>query len=222
MIRADIITEWASRQAFDAALTDTQVRQLDAYQSHLLAVNAHMNLTAITDEADIAVKHFIDSLTLLPWLDAAGPGARMLDVGAGAGFPGVPLKIARPGIHLTLLDSLRKRILFLQETMQMLALEDVTCLHARAEEFSKKPEHRAQYDIVTARAVARLPVLAGYALPFLKKGGLFLAMKGPDAAGEIAEAQAVITRGGGTLAEVRLVTIAPEIVHSIVVIEKLR
>jgi 16S rRNA (guanine527-N7)-methyltransferase len=176
-----------------------------------------MNLTAITDEAEFAVKHFIDSLTLMPWLPA---GAKVLDVGTGAGFPGVPLKIARPDIKLTLMDSLRKRIFFLRETVDGLKLEDVTCLHARAEEFIRKPEHKERYDICTARAVARLTGLVGYTLPFVKPGGLLLAMKGADVTDELNEARPVIKKLGGAVTEVKPVEIGMGITHTVVVIGK--
>ena len=212
----DTVTDWLSRRENAFPLTEVQLSQLSLFKERLLEANQYMNLTAITEDEAIAKKHFIDSLSLLPWIT---PGAKLLDIGAGAGFPGLPLKIARPDIHLTLLDSLRKRILFLRETADALNLDNVECVHARAEEINKTGAYRARSDICTARAVARLDRLAGYALPFLKPGGLFLAMKGPDAADEIKEAEGKINKLGGRVLEIRAVEIAEGMKHSVVVVE---
>jgi 16S rRNA (guanine527-N7)-methyltransferase len=213
MDEAGMIQEWAERN--DLALSDEQLAKLAEYKTRVLETNKYMNLTAITDETEITVKHFIDSLSLHAWLPY---GAKAVDIGTGAGFPGVPLKIARQDIELTLMDSLRKRIFFLRETLQQLSIDGVTCLHARAEEFNRKPEHMQSYDICMARAVARLAVLAGYALPFVKRGGLLLAMKGADINDELEEAAPVIKKLGGAVNEVKFVEIGMEITHSVVVI----
>jgi 16S rRNA (guanine527-N7)-methyltransferase len=155
MDEAGIIQEWAGRNGL--ALNEEQLTKLAEFKSRVLEANKYMNLTAITGAEEFAVKHFIDSLSLHAWLPF---GAKTVDVGTGAGFPGVPLKIARPDIDLTLMDSLRKRVFFLRETLERLAITGVSCLHARAEEYNRRPEHRQSYDICTARAVARLAVLA--------------------------------------------------------------
>jgi 16S rRNA (guanine527-N7)-methyltransferase len=216
-IRADIINGWSAEYNGEP-LTDEQIRLFAQYQACLLEANEYMNLTTITSPEEIAVKHFIDSLSLLTWIKPNKP--KVLDIGTGAGFPGLVLKIIKPEIDLTLMDSLRKRILFLIETADRLGLANVHCVHIRAEEAAKKPEYKSQYDIVTARAVARLTKLAGYALPFLKKGGLFLAMKGPDAGEELNEAKPHIKKYGGIVREVTTVDISSAITHTVVVVEK--
>jgi 16S rRNA (guanine527-N7)-methyltransferase len=153
-----------------------------------------MNLTAITDPVGVAVKHFADSLTVAPLLPTGE--FSLIDVGTGAGFPGVPLALLRPDCRLTLLDSLNKRLVFLETVCRELDLP-VELVHARAEEGGRRPERREQYDVAVARAVAALPVLCEYCLPFVKVGGRFLALKGPDADREQeAAARAVTTLGG--------------------------
>ena len=158
-----------------------------------------MNLTAITDPVGVAVKHFADSLTVAPLLPAGE--FTLIDVGTGAGFPGVPLALLRPDCRLTLLDSLNKRLVFLEEVCRQLDLP-VTLIHARAEEGGRRPDLREQYDVAVARAVAAMPVLCEYCLPFVRVGGRFLALKGPDADRERAEASRGIGVLGGKVAGV--------------------
>jgi 16S rRNA (guanine527-N7)-methyltransferase len=215
MVEAGIILEWAGRNGL--ALDGGQLAKLAEFKGRVLEANKYMNLTAITGGEEFAVKHFIDSLSLHAWLPY---GAKVVDVGTGAGFPGVPLKIARPDIELTLMDSLRKRVFFLRETLERLSISGVNCLHARAEEYNRKPEHRQSYDICAARAVARLAALAGYTLPFVKRGGLLLAMKGADVNEELDEAAPVIKKLGGEVKEVKAIEIGLGITHSVVVIGK--
>lgn len=152
-----------------------------------------MNLTAIHGETDVAQLHFLDSAALLTVEPLAGKS--VIDVGTGAGFPGLPLKIAQPDISLTLLDSLDKRVRFLGDVCAATGLTDVTCLHTRAEE---APELRGQFDAAVSRAVARLYLLCELCLPFVRTGGVFLAMKGPDCAAELDEARSAIRKLGGT------------------------
>lgn len=177
------------------ALTREQLGRFAIYQSMLLEWNQKMNLTAITQPEEIAAKHFLDSLMLLKALDIPR-GATLIDVGTGAGFPGVAIKITRPDLHITLLDSLQKRIRFLSELSAALEQENQV-LHGRAEELARVGVHREAYDIATARAVAALPVLCEYCLPFVKPGGYFLAMKGPSARQELAAAEGAIQELGG-------------------------
>ena len=198
------------------SLSEGQLAQFNIFKENLLDWNTRMNLTAITDGEGIWYKHFADSLTLLPFLPA-GP-FRMIDVGTGAGFPGLPVKIVRPEVSLTLLDSLRKRIFFLEDTVARLKLDHVECIHGRAEDLIKRIDHPVNYDIVTARAVAKLDKLCKWCLPFLKPGGLFLAMKGPDVLGELKEAESTIHKLGGKIADIQYVEITRGLVHSIVVI----
>ena len=202
-------------------ITDKQLEQLDRFKENLLDWNNRMNLTAITDDEGVWQKHFSDSLTLLPFLPPqSGSPLRMIDVGCGAGFPGLPVKIMRQDIFMTMLDSLRKRIFFLEDTISRLNLKDIECIHDRAEDLAKKSEYFRQYDICTSRAVARLDKLCGWCLPFVKDNGLFLAMKGPDVAAELEEAMPVICKMGAEVAEVRLIEILPGMAHSIVAIKK--
>ena len=163
----------------------------------LLEKNKVMNLTAITEPADVAALHFLDSAALLTLTDFKGKS--VVDVGTGAGFPGMPLKILEPTIRMTLLDSLGKRITFLQEVCDNLKLTDVACVHARAEEFAA--EHRGQFDFATSRAVANLSVLCELCLPYVKVGGLFLAMKSTDSAQELEDAAHCIKLLGGRVEE---------------------
>ncbi|MDW7650884.1 MAG: 16S rRNA (guanine(527)-N(7))-methyltransferase RsmG [Bacillota bacterium] len=149
-----------------------------AYYARLVEENKRVNLTRITNPLEALVKHFLDSLKLLAW--SSRPEGAMLDVGSGAGFPGLPLKIASPQTALTLLDSSEKRVTFLNETANMLQLTDVTVLHGRAEDYGRKDEYREQFPLVVSRAVARLNVLVELCLPFVRTGGHFVAYKGPE------------------------------------------
>ncbi len=166
-------------------LTDVQRDTLCAYYELLMEANARINLTAITEKAEAADKHFVDSLLSLPFLPH---GARCIDVGTGAGFPGIPLLIARPDIKMTLLDSLNKRVAFLQETLNTLGLTAL-CVHARAEDAGRDPKYREQYDIALSRAVAPLSVLLELTLPFLRVGGVSVCYKGKSAQEEADLAQ---------------------------------
>ena len=174
---------------------DTACEKLDRYAQLLVEWNEKMNLTGITDPDGIALKHFADSLTALPLLPAR-EGISLIDVGTGAGFPAVPLAILRPDLQVTLLDSLNKRLTFLQEVCRELGLSAVT-VHARAEEGAHRPELRERFDVATARAVAALPTLSEYCLPFVKVGGRFIAMKGPESDGEAQQAAKGIALLGG-------------------------
>lgn len=177
--------EWLKPHGLE--VTEQQFKQFDQYVDILADWNERMNLTGITERGAVYEKHFYDSLTLSFYVDMGGVRS-MADIGSGAGFPGIPLKIMFPQLELTIVDSLNKRIQFLQHLVQELGLESVTCLHARAEEAARKPEHRDHYDLVTARAVARLNVLNEFCLPFVRKDGWFAAMKGANPSDEIKEA----------------------------------
>ena len=180
-------------------LTAEQIGQFSVYHEMLLDWNTRMNLTALTAPEDVAVKHIIDSLTAY---DAAlFDGERtLIDVGTGAGLPGIPLAVYAPHLTVTLLDSLNKRVRFLTEVTAAMGLQNVRCIHARAEEAARTAEHRAAYDIVVSRAVARLPVLLEYTLPFVRVGGTLLALKGRAYAEEQKEARrAAEVLGGGRI-----------------------
>ncbi len=177
------------------SLPNEVTEQLEIYGNLLLQWNEKINLTAITDPEEIVIKHFIDSLSLLKYYDIK-EGEKILDVGTGAGFPGMVLKILRPNAEVTLLDGHAKRFLFLEDLQNKLGLT-VTNLHHRAELASKEEQYREKFDLVTARAVARLPILAEYCLPFIRKNGWFYAMKGPDGKEELLEASSAISLLGG-------------------------
>jgi 16S rRNA (guanine527-N7)-methyltransferase len=172
-------------------LTETQQEQFEQYYRQLVEWNEKINLTAITERGQVYLKHFFDSISLSFYVDM-NQVETMADIGAGAGFPGIPLKIIYPHIKLTIVDSLNKRIQFLQHTTQLLGLRHVNCVHGRAEEMGRDRQFRDQFDLVTARAVARLNVLSEFCLPFARPNGRFVAMKGMDADEETSEARYAI------------------------------
>lgn len=199
------------RAAIEAAAASSGLkidqRMIDdslAYTGLLLEWNQVMNLTALTSPEDVAVRHFLDSWMVLPLIEELFPGKkklRVIDVGTGAGFPGLPLKINRPDLKLVLLDSLQKRVKFLEAAAALIGAEDVQCIHGRAEEAAMKGVYRDRFDIATARAVASLPELCEYCLPFVRTGGYFIAMKG-DNADEVIQARTAIHLLSGKLEKV--------------------
>lgn len=189
----EIVRNWCVQNGID--ITDEKLSALEKYAELLKEWNEKMNLTAITDDEGIAVKHFIDSMTILKH-NKPKPGDKVIDIGTGAGFPGIPLKILEPQIELTLLDSLNKRLVFLDAVCTELSIK-AELLHSRAEDGARTEEHREQYDIVVSRAVAALPALCEYCLPYVRVGGYFLAMKGPDAEEELHQAENAIRLLGG-------------------------
>jgi 16S rRNA (guanine527-N7)-methyltransferase len=187
---------------FGISLTEHQVGQFSVYYRLLTEWNQNVNLTAITEPEEVAVKHVIDSLSCYD--QAVFPlGCSVIDVGTGAGFPGVPLKILRPDLSLTLLDSLNKRISFLEQLTAELQLSEVSCIHVRAEEAGRQAKLRDTFAVATSRAVARLNVLAELCLPLVKPGGCFIALKGAQYREEAVEAEPAIALLGGRLREMR-------------------
>lgn len=182
-------------------LTKTQADMFKQYMDYLLEFNSHTNLTAITESDEVQIKHFFDSIILSKFLKIE-PDFKVIDVGTGAGFPGVPLKILLPDIKLTLVDSLNKRVKFLNELCEKLNLK-AEIFHARAEELSHKVEFREKFDIAVSRAVAKLNVLSEYCLPYVKVGGFFAALKGDNAAEEINSARDAIKKLGGKIESVQ-------------------
>lgn len=178
------------------SFTPRQLEQFGKYYELLIETNKVMNLTAITEPEEVAVKHMIDSLLAY---EADMAGKLLADVGTGAGFPGVPLKIYCPELKVVLIDSLGKRLNFLQRVIEALELKDICCEHLRAEDAGRNKKHREKYDLVTARAVARLSVLSEYCLPLVKKGGSFIALKGSKYADEIAEGSETVKILGGKI-----------------------
>ena len=197
----------------------TQIDQFDRYLTLLLDWNTRINLTAITQPEEVAVRHFADSLTLLKSVELP-EGGKIIDVGTGAGFPGVPAKIMRPDVSLTLLDSLQKRLNFLGELLDCLGLE-AHRLHARAEEGGRNPKLREQFDVATARAVASLPALCEYCLPFVKVGGVFAAMKGPSAPEELEQSRNALQLLGGEVEDVKQFRLSDESTRLVVVVRKI-
>lgn len=177
-------------------IDEGMAEQLKLYGNLLIEWNEKINLTAITEPKEVVFKHFLDCLLFFKYIDVP-ENAAVIDVGTGAGFPGVVLKIARPDIKLVLLDSLNKRITFLNDVIEKLGLENTRAVHFRAEEGAQKAEYREQFDIATARAVASLNVLSEYCLPFVKTGGVFVSLKGPQASTEIELAKRAVSLLGG-------------------------
>ena len=165
-------------EKYGLELTQEKYEKFDKYAEFLVEYNKNVNLTAITDSEEILVKHFIDSTLILKYIDIP-ENSSIIDVGTGAGFPSVPLKIMRPDIKLTLLDSLAKRITFLQKLCEIIEI-DAECIHGRAEDIAKMPEYREKFYFACARAVANLSVLSEYCMPFVQVGGTFISMKGPN------------------------------------------
>ena len=200
-------------------LSDHALPQLEAYASLLLEKNKVMNLTAITAPQEVATLHLLDCAALLPLSPLAGK--TVIDVGTGAGLPGMVLALLTPDARFTLLDSLGKRIDFLQEVCDDMGLTHVTCVHARAEEFAG--QHREQYDVAVSRAVAQLNVLCELTLPLVKVGGRFIAMKSTSSDQEIQEARSAVSQLGGRIAAVRDYDVPQtDVRHRAVIIEKVK
>ncbi len=182
-------------QEFGVEITPEIAEKLNLYGNLLVEWNEKINLTAITDPDGVLYKHFYDCILFFKNVEVP-KNAKVIDVGTGAGFPGLVLKIIRPDLQVTLLDSLNKRILFLNDVIEKLELSGITAIHSRAEEGGKNTDHREKYDIACARAVASMPVLLEYCVPFVKVGGRFVSMKGPSVSEEIALCQNTIKQLG--------------------------
>lgn len=185
-------------------LTTQQINQFELYYKMIVEYNNDVNLTAITNQTDVILKHFLDSVICVNDLSA---NAKLLDVGAGAGFPGIPLKILRPDLHVTLLDGLNKRVTFLQSVITALKLDNTVAIHARCEDYARKAEYREQFDYCVARAVAKLNTLAEYCLPFVRVYGFMVAYKSRNVAAEIKEAEKALNILGGKLMDIKITDI---------------
>ena len=203
--------------AFGITPTEEACEAFSAYEKLLLEWNEKMNLTAITAHDEVVNKHFVDSISCQSMIPE---GAALLDIGTGAGFPGVPLRIVRPDLRVTLMDSLLKRLSFLDVVIEELALSGAETVHMRAEDAGHSP-HREKYDVVCARAVANLPVLCEYCLPLVKCGGVFLALKGQGGREEAEAAGKAIQILGGEIREIRDVS-WQDMSHVVIAIEKKR
>lgn len=181
-------------------ITKEQEEQFKIYFKELIETNKVVNLTRITEEGDVYLKHFFDSVTpLFTFGEVFKDGSSLCDVGAGAGFPSIPLKILMPSLKVTIVDSLAKRLKFLESLIKKLNLSDVELVHGRAEDVGQNPKYREKFDLVTARAVANMTVLCEYCLPLVKNGGYFVALKGPKAADELTDSQKALSVLGGKL-----------------------
>lgn len=199
-------------------LSEEQVNKFYIYMNLLLEWNEKINLTAITDKKEIILKHFIDSLTISKYIEE---GKNLVDIGTGAGFPGIPLKIIRNDMKIVLLDSLNKRINFLNEVISVLNLKDIETIHARCEEFGKNKKYRESFDVATSRAVANLATLAEYSLPLVKQDGVCICMKGSDVNEEVKDAKKAISVLGGRVECVdKFALPSSDINRSVVVIRK--
>lgn len=186
----------ASFSAIDIKLTDTQKQQFYDYYKLLIDWNNKFNLTAITEKTDVIKKHFLDSCCAVNLLKQ---NAYILDIGAGAGFPSLPLKILRPDLNIVLIDSVNKKVTFLQEAIKVLKFDNAIAVHTRAEDFAQKKEYRENFDYVVSRAVSKLNTLSEYALPFLKQNGLLVAYKSVDTENEIEESKNALNILGGKI-----------------------
>lgn len=216
-----ILEELVAKGAEDLGimLPEDAASRFRGYYEYITEKNAVMNLTAISGEEDTARLHFLDCIALLG-LDIP-QGASVIDIGSGAGFPGVPMTIARPDIKLTLLDAQQKRVGFLAELTAKIGLDSVRCMHARAEEAALQPDMRDSFDLAVSRAVARLPMLCELCMPFVHQGGVFIAMKSVDIGEELDEAKNAISKLGGKVEKVWDYTIpGTDVMHRAVVIRK--
>ncbi len=201
-------------------LSDEKSKKFNNYMNLVLDWNEKINLTAIKEEDEFVLKHFIDSLTVKDFIT---DGSSVIDVGTGAGFPGIPLKIYNNSLKITLLDSLNKRVKFLDEVIKDLDLKDIKAVHGRAEDISRMKEHREKYDVSISRAVAQLNVLVEYLLPFVKVGGKCICMKGPNAEEEVKNAKNAIKILGGEVESVnKFVLPGTDMERNIIVIKKIK
>lgn len=205
------------------SLTEAQLAQFETYYEMLIEKNKVMNLTAITDRDEVILKHFIDSIALAEFFDLKENNLQVLDLGTGAGFPGIPLKIAFPNLKITLFDSLNKRVLFLQDVIEELELKECMAVHGRAEEAGRNKDCREKYDLVVSRAVANMAVLAEYCLPFVREGGYFIPYKSGEIEEELSQGEKAISLLGGKYEKTEKLTLPDsEIGRSFVWIKKVK
>lgn len=216
MTIANITAEFAEKSGFH--LKKEQIERLDLYAEMLLEWNEKINLTAITDSEGIAIKHFYDSLTPLWYLNIP-KNARIIDVGTGAGFPSIPMAIVRPDFRFTLLDSLNKRLNFLNEVCTRLDIS-AELVHMRAEDAAQKAEYRESFDVAVSRAVAALPLLCEYCIPFVKKNGMFIAMKGSKAEEELEISKNAVSTLGAAVEKTVKISLPDDSERNIIVIKK--
>ncbi|MDU1022831.1 MAG: 16S rRNA (guanine(527)-N(7))-methyltransferase RsmG [Peptoniphilus harei] len=205
----------------DYGLDTKNIDKFEKYKELILEYNKHTNLTRITEDEEFNVKHFLDSLSLFK-TDLFVKDKKIIDIGTGAGFPGLPLKLYNEDLDITLLDSLRKRIDFLDGVIEELGLKKIRAIHARAEEIARDPNYRESYDIAVSRAVANLSTLTEYAMAFVKVGGYFISQKGPEYKEELKSAKRAIELMGGEVKDVIHTPLPNDIDHYIIVIKKVK
>ena len=207
-------------EKLEIKLDEKQMTQFYEYMKLLIEWNEKINLTAITEPEEIILKHFVDSLTIAKYIKK---DAQLVDVGTGAGFPGIPLKIYRKDIKITLMDSLNKRINFLKEVIEKLGLKEIKTVHSRAEEFGKNKNYREKFDISTSRAVANMSTLAEYLIPCLKESGIAIAMKGPDVEEELEKSKNAIQTLGGEISNIENFNLPDsDIKRNVILIKKIK
>lgn len=215
---SNIIKEYSKE--IEIALNDKQINQFYTYMELLLEWNEKINLTAITKPEEVILKHFIDSITISKYIKQ---NSTVVDIGTGAGFPGIPLKIIREDIKITLVDSLNKRINFLNEVINKLNLKNIETIHARAEEFGKNKKYRESFDVATSRAVANLSTLSEYLIPATKVNGMTISMKGSDIDEEIEQSKNAISLLGGKIERVDKFQLPKsDIDRSVVIVNKIK
>ena len=218
----DISTLIKGIEDLNMELDDDQRNSFILYKELLKEWNQKINITSITEDVEIDIKHFLDSLTPIS-TNLINGKKKLIDIGTGGGFPGIPLKIYNKDLEVTLLDSLNKRIIFLNEVIKSLNLTNIEAIHGRAEELGRKPKYREQYDICISRAVASLDTLSEYCMPFVKVGGYFISMKGPDVEEELRGSEKGINILGGKIISTEIVTLPEsDIQHSLIIIEKIK
>lgn len=205
----------------DFGLSVNTSEELEKYKELLLEWNEKINITRITEEDEVYVKHFLDSLSLFKTKYLEGEKS-LIDIGTGGGFPGLAVKIYNKNLDVTLLDSLNKRLIFLDEVIKELKLDKVSTIHGRAEELGRDSEFREKYDIATSRAVANLSTLLEYDLPFVKVGGYFISMKGPEYVEEVKNAKNALKTLGGQIEEIVEIKLPMDITHYLIVIKKVK
>ena len=211
---------YAGLEKLNIQLSNEQVEQFISYYEILVETNKVMNLTAITNPVEVIEKHFIDSLSLVKAIDIDRE-MKVIDVGTGAGFPGIPLKICYPQLEITLLDSLNKRINFLNDVINLLKLENIEAVHGRSEEFGRNKKYRESYDLCVSRAVANLSTLSEYCIPFVKVGGKFISYKSGNCSDEVSGAQNAVFKLGGKITDILEFCIDnTDISRSLIVIDK--
>ncbi len=198
-------------------ISNEEIEKLYIYMKEILEWNEKVNVTAIKDEKEFIVKHFIDSLTIEKYISN---GEKVLDIGTGAGFPGIPIKITKNKSHVDLVDSVNKKLNVIRDIIPKIKVEDIECIHTRAEDLAKNVKYRESYDVVTSRAVANLTTLVEYMLPFAKVGGKIICMKGPNVEEELTESKKAISILGGKIEQIKNINIDSDYERNIIIIKK--